>query len=1151
MYLVRIPKTVIERSKQTHYQSQQHIMKQIAAFLVTAFFVLLPSLTDLHAQQPGTSPVKIFILAGQSNMEGQGEISPVTTPGTLRHTVANDPTGTYQFVVDGVGNWVVRDDVWIRDESPAQGGLTAGYGATTGTIGPELGFGHLMGDRNEHQVLLVKAAWGGKSLAVDFRPPSSGGTTGFYYNEIKRLVNEATTNLATYFPNYNGGGYEIVGFGWHQGWNDRVTPTYAAEYETNMANFIRDMRSSAHGLNAPNMKFVIATTGMDGGNTYTTVEQAQLAMANTTTYPDFAGNVSVIDTRTTYKGFQFWQTEQFSPAAEGYHWNRNAKTYLNIGLAMGDAMSILAPGRCPFGPSAIGGPSGVTVTWQNGTETPTSVRILRNGVEIASAAPATPSSFLDTTALPGVLNYELIFTMPVTPCPSLTATLNGGVTDLKISSAAGSFVLNWTNNMTYPGIEVRRDGTLLGTALSGSAITYTDTAPPTSGIVTYTVAPTSGNSTPASAQINLNLGCTLGILNPAFANGGINPATGSAWAVGDSYRLAFVTSTSTQATATDITTYNNFVQSVATAAGLGSATWKVIASTQAVSARDNTATHPGTNGAGSAVFLMDGSTLFATGNNDLWNGANVPLNLNEQGNPSTAGTVFAGTFVDGTGEPIRYLGTTIPDPTAVVVQTGSAILNGTGWIRVFNAPATASNPVYALSDPLFVVDLAETTPPTVISFADDKSGGPIVAGSTVNYTVTFSETMKAATVGTADFTNAATAAISVNSVTATANPAVFQVSVTPTGSGTLRLRVAPTATLEDLAGNLLNAATASPDDTLITVNAPPPLSCQLGVLDLAANGGVNPATGIPWAAGNTYRLVFVTSTTTQATSSDIATYNAFVQSAANASTAYPTLGSVTWKIVGSTATVDARDNTGTNPGSGTGVPVFLTNGATKIANNNTDLWDGISAAVNFNENGVLLNEDRAFTGTLSNGTKVTGTGDQPLGGTPNVRTGRSDNLNWMTDFNSPAASFNSVFAISDVLTIQAVSTPTPYQAWLGTFTFAPGDDTTPTGDPDGDGMSNQEEFAFGLNPTLGSSVNPIIQQLAGGIFQYTRTKDSGLTYKVYYSTTLSGWTWDEFASQIPAPAVGGVETVTVTLAAAAPANGRLFVRVEATPVPTP
>jgi autotransporter-associated beta strand protein len=125
----------------------------------------------------------------------------------------------------------------------------------------------------------------------------------------------------------------------------------------------------------------------------------------------------------------------------------------------------------------------------------------------------------------------------------------------------------------------------------------------------------------------------------------------------------------------------------------------------------------------------------------------------------------------------------------------------------------------------------------------------------------------------------------------------------------------------------------------------------------------------------------------------------------------------------------------------------------------------------------------------------------------------------------------------------------PYETWaMGTFANA-FTDTATTSDPDGDGQSNQEEFAFGLDPTTGSSVNPISQPLAGGVFKYTRTKDSGLTYKVYYSTTLSGWNLDAAATQSPAAAVAGIETVTVTLAAAAPLDGKLFVRVEATPAP--
>ena len=134
-------------------------------------------------------------------------------------------------------------------------------------------------------------------------------------------------------------------------------------------------------------------------------------------------------------------------------------------------------------------------------------------------------------------------------------------------------------------------------------------------------------------------------------------------------------------------------------------------------------------------------------------------------------------------------------------------------------------------------------------------------------------------------------------------------------------------------------------------------------------------------------------------------------------------------------------------------------------------------------------------------------------------------------------------------TLSLTVSSSPYDTWAnGTFANA-FTDKAATSDPDGDGQANQQEFAFGLDPTTGSSVNPITQQLAGGVFKYTRTKDSGLIYKVYYSTNLSGWTWDEFATQTPAAAVAGVETVTVTLAAAAPLDGKLFVRVEASPAP--
>lgn len=127
-----------------------------------------------------------------------------------------------------------------------------------------------------------------------------------------------------------------------------------------------------------------------------------------------------------------------------------------------------------------------------------------------------------------------------------------------------------------------------------------------------------------------------------------------------------------------------------------------------------------------------------------------------------------------------------------------------------------------------------------------------------------------------------------------------------------------------------------------------------------------------------------------------------------------------------------------------------------------------------------------------------------------------------------------------------------YDTWLGEFTFALGADTTSTGDPDGDGMTNQEEYAFGLNPTLGSSANPIVAQLdrVTGNFQYTRRATpatTGLTYTVLTSTTLTGWA-SGGATETGFTTSGNIQTVTVNVTAP-PVGGKLFVRVEALPTP--
>ena len=135
-----------------------------------------------------------------------------------------------------------------------------------------------------------------------------------------------------------------------------------------MANFIRDIRTD---LGAPGLPFVIATTGMDGGTSYTQVEYAHSSpwpMPPPIRSSPATWRWSTPGSPTT--GWISGSRSRSRPADQGYHWNRNAKTYLHIGLAMGDAMSTLALSRCPSRLRATGGPGGVTLTWLNGLEAP-------------------------------------------------------------------------------------------------------------------------------------------------------------------------------------------------------------------------------------------------------------------------------------------------------------------------------------------------------------------------------------------------------------------------------------------------------------------------------------------------------------------------------------------------------------------------------------------------------------------------------------------------------------------------------------------------------------------------------------------------------------------------------------------------------------
>jgi hypothetical protein len=319
--------------------------------------------------------VKVFFLVGQSNMEGKG--NPIHID-----TYKNDALikSNYAGLKDGAG-WKVRDDVWITYPSKADGAkhgpLTVGYGTKgVDSIGPEFGFGHAVGNAIDEPVLLVKIAWGGKSLAVDFRPPSAPPTDaeleamlerarknnanatleevkaryGHFYREMIRLAKDELANVDSRFPQLKGHNVEIAGFVWHQGFNDKINgdlrATQYADYTRWLTHFIKDVRRD---LSAPDMPFVIgelSTGGIPARGDF------QIAQANAAKLDEFKGTVAFVPTAEYYdtvahelyeKGYWKGTDEQKAQwQAVGndrpYHYLGSGKTYYLKGVAFGEAI---------------------------------------------------------------------------------------------------------------------------------------------------------------------------------------------------------------------------------------------------------------------------------------------------------------------------------------------------------------------------------------------------------------------------------------------------------------------------------------------------------------------------------------------------------------------------------------------------------------------------------------------------------------------------------------------------------------------------------------------------------------------------------------------------------------------------------------------
>ena len=307
----------------------------------------------VFASFSAANPLKVYILAGQSNMEGHAKLS------SFDHIGMDPKTAPILKEMRGAsGEPVELEDVWItyrtgkEEDQAGVGKLTSGFGARRvstedgGKIGPEFTFGIYTRKLVNEPILIIKTAWGGKSINTDFRPPSAGpyefnekqletfkkqgkdiatmkaernAKVGRYFRMMMEHVRSVLADPGKIHPGYNAkDGYELGGFVWFQGWNDMVdSGTYPDrgkkggydQYSEVMAQFIRDVRS---GLNSPNLPFVIGVMGAGGPTDlygprqqrYKNIHQYfRDSMAAPASLPEFRGNVTAVLTE------KYWDPE--------------------------------------------------------------------------------------------------------------------------------------------------------------------------------------------------------------------------------------------------------------------------------------------------------------------------------------------------------------------------------------------------------------------------------------------------------------------------------------------------------------------------------------------------------------------------------------------------------------------------------------------------------------------------------------------------------------------------------------------------------------------------------------------------------------------------------------------------------------------------
>ena len=332
-----------------------------ASFVVFILSTVAPLCQCLPSKKDEEKVVKVYLLLGQSNMVGLGKVPGVNKPGTLEHAVERQQK--YGYLTNEKGDWQQQEKVRYTftkgsgiDEAVVEHNEWMSVEGHK-TIGPEFGImSELISENDDEDILIIKSCIGGRSLGWDLLPPGSKsfehrdedgkvwvhpgyrgspkrwerGTTprkprnswyaGIQYDGDIARAKDVLENIGDHYPGAIG--YEMAGIFFWQGDADRRSDALTSQYETNLAQLIRELQKEFGKCN-----FCMASLGQtqldDTGND-AKILHAEMKVEK---YPEFEGRIATVYTHPLSHG-----------GTSGGHYGGNAETYMDVGQAMGRAM---------------------------------------------------------------------------------------------------------------------------------------------------------------------------------------------------------------------------------------------------------------------------------------------------------------------------------------------------------------------------------------------------------------------------------------------------------------------------------------------------------------------------------------------------------------------------------------------------------------------------------------------------------------------------------------------------------------------------------------------------------------------------------------------------------------------------------------------